>query len=261
MEFLKSIWEWAAANSDTLQALAPFITALLTVVGLSIVWIFSRIGRKALSGPYLQKVRRDAPQAVSAASSAVERVASVRLPTASAPQRPEDGFSVCVRDHVGSPVVGAQVYAFRENGTSKRAESQMDGIATVPKSPSGYSELFVSKGGFMPTAQPVPADVDAIVVVLEEMVQEGGGLIVDGTGHIPGFAGRLNPIKDDHGRHYLYADNISCRGSGEQPYKFELGRPFVLEDSNGVAAEVTILHFIGRVSLLAYELNPALASV
>jgi hypothetical protein len=60
------------------------------------------------------------------------------------------------------------------------------------------------------------------------------------TGYIQGLDGRLNPILDSENRTYLYADNIAIEGGKNQPVKFSLDQPFVVEDSLGNQFELKI---------------------
>ena len=77
--------------------------------------------------------------------------------------------------------------------------------------------------------------------------------IPDGTGYIPGLDGRLNPILDDQGRTYLYAQNIAIEGGKAQPVPFTVGRPFDVKDSHGHEFRLTIIDVVGSSSLVEFS--------
>jgi hypothetical protein len=82
---------------------------------------------------------------------------------------------------------------------------------------------------------------------------EGSVIFESGTGLVPGLQGRLNPVRDNLDRLYLYADNIGIDDDPHQPRAFELGEPLVLEDSGGARREIRIVEVIGRSSLLIFR--------
>jgi hypothetical protein len=65
----------------------------------------------------------------------------------------------------------------------------------------------------------------------------------------------LNIILDTSLRTYIYADNIAINGGMQQPAIFKVGKPFKLEDSNGIIQEVTVKYIQGRTSLVEYLHN------
>ena len=75
-----------------------------------------------------------------------------------------------------------------------------------------------------------------------------------GTGHIPGLAGRLNPIRDASDRTYLYADNIAINRGEPQPVSFVPGdEQMHLVDANGNKFVVRVAAITGRSSLIEYR--------
>ncbi len=56
-------------------------------------------------------------------------------------------------------------------------------------------------------------------LAVELAPKAGGGSVVfdESTGHVPGLAGRLNPILDTSHRTYLYASNIAINGGQNLP--------------------------------------------
>jgi hypothetical protein len=64
--------------------------------------------------------------------------------------------------------------------------------------------------------------------------------------------GRLNTIRDNLNRTYLYADNIAIESGETQPVAFQLGEPIEVEDRNGQAFDIKVIEIIGRSSLIEF---------
>ena len=92
-------------------------------------------------------------------------------------------------------------------------------------------------------------------LVLELAPLPAGGAVVfpNGTGHLPGLRGRLNPKRDASDRTYLYADNVAIDEGRQQPVSFLPGRPLRLTDASGVEMSATIVDIIGRSALVEYQ--------
>ncbi|MFA9371530.1 MAG: Ig domain-containing protein [Labilibaculum antarcticum] len=73
--------------------------------------------------------------------------------------------------------------------------------------------------------------------------------------YIPGLTGRLNPVCDNLGRTYLYADNISINDETLQPVDFNSTDSLKLEDAYGVIMYVWIPFIHDSVFLLNYKKN------
>ena len=83
---------------------------------------------------------------------------------------------------------------------------------------------------------------------------EGGSVIFsESTGYLPFVKGRLNPIRDNHDRTYLYASSIAIDQGKQQPVHFVLGEDLRLTDANGREAMVRISDVVGRSALLEYR--------
>ena len=92
-----------------------------------------------------------------------------------------------------------------------------------------------------------------LMIELEPLDSGGGAIFSEGTGHLPGLRGRLNPILDTSDRTYLYADNIAIGEGRQQPVPFRPGKPVRLTDARGTELSVTILDILGRSSLIEYR--------
>lgn len=75
----------------------------------------------------------------------------------------------------------------------------------------------------------------------------------DGTCNIPGLSGRLNPIKDNLDRLYIYAQNISINNGAPQPVTFDMTNSLRLEDAFGVVKNIWIPFIDGQTSIINYQ--------
>ena len=154
----------------------------------------------------------------------------------------------------GEPLSGVEVLALFPNKTWQRGTTDEVGEAsldlytthlpmTVYAAAPGYAgglerEWLPSRGGLLMEMNPLA----------------GGGSVTfpQGTGHLPGLRGRLNPIRDTSDRTYLYADNIAIEDGRQQPVSFRLGKPMKLTDAFGSELSVTIMDITGRSAVVEY---------
>ena len=158
---------------------------------------------------------------------------------------------VHVLDDEGNPIEGANVTALADNSTFKDSVSSDLGIAKFTFQTRRGMRVLIAHpnrpGAMFPEWDPA----DGLRATLPAS-ENTGSVICHSTVYIPGLEGRLNPILDSSNRMYLYADNIAIRGGEQQPAQFSIGKPFMLEDKNGVCMQVTVLYIQGRTSLLQY---------
>lgn len=87
-----------------------------------------------------------------------------------------------------------------------------------------------------------------------EPLADGGSVIFsEATGTLPGLSGRLNPIRDDLDRTYLYASNIVINEGQPQPVHFMPGEDLRLTDADGNRLLVRIAAIVGRSALVEYR--------
>ncbi len=155
----------------------------------------------------------------------------------------------------GEPLAGIEVLALFPNKTWVQAVTDESGEAslnlytthlpmTIYATGAGYTAGI--ERGWMPAQS-------GLLLELEPLGSGGSAIFAQGTGHLPGLRGRLNPIRDSSNRTYLYADNIAIDEGRQQPVPFRLGRPMRLTDSYGAEWSVVFVEVIGRSALVEYQ--------
>ena len=156
----------------------------------------------------------------------------------------------------GRPLGGATVLALYPNKT--RMMEKTDSFGRVRF--GFHSELpitvFCAAPGYRAHVErgwrpPAPLSVE-----LEALANGGSMVIPERTGHLPGLAGRLNPILDNLDRMYLYATNVAIDEGRQQPVHFKLGEAVRLTDVHGAERVVRFVEMIGNSSVLEYEPPP-----
>ena len=156
----------------------------------------------------------------------------------------------------GRPLAGATVLALYPNKTWMREETDAFGRVrfgfhselpiTVYCAAPGYRARV--EGSWHP---PTPLSVE-----LEALANGGSMVLPERTGHLPGLAGRLNPILDNLDRMYLYTTNVAINEGRQQPVHFKLGEPLRLTDVRGAEWSVRFVDMTGNSSVLEYEPPP-----
>ena len=176
------------------------------------------------------------------------------LPAAEPDSGPANVVITVRRD--GLLLAGADVLALFPNNTWKRATTDTGGEArldlhsvhlpmTVYLAADGCSAHV--EQGWIPSERALAVELVAL---------PGGGSIVfpEGTGHIPGLSGRLNPILDTSFRTYFYASNIAINDGQQQPVRFVPSEEELrLTDANGRELFVRVAAITGRSSVLEYR--------
>lgn len=155
----------------------------------------------------------------------------------------------------GEPLPEIDVLVLFPNKTWKRGATDSNGKArvdlhsthlpmTVFAAAPGYSAGHVE--GWIP-AEGVPT------IELSPIAGGGSVIFAAETGGIPGIAGRLNPIRDDLDRTYLYASNVAINGGMPQPVSFALGEPLHLMDADGHETTASVVDIVGHSALLEYH--------
>lgn len=154
---------------------------------------------------------------------------------------------------VGEPLAGAQVVALYPNKTWMEETTDTFGRVAF----GFHSELPITifcaapeHGGQVARDWQPP---EPLSVQLESLPEGGSITFTDGSGHLPGLNGRLDPILDNLDRMYLHATNIAIDEGKQQPVHFKLNQPLRLTDVNGIEWIVRFIEMIGKSALLDYE--------
>lgn len=159
--------------------------------------------------------------------------------------------TVQVADEEGTSIAGATVTAQADNGTTIEGATDATGGCVLTIATRRPYRLLIAHPRF-PAAVVERVDPAEGARTILPRTENVGSVVIHSTGHIPGLAGRLNPILDATGRTYLYADNIAVDGGKPQPATFAVGVPIELEDANGNIVFAVVKHIQGRVALLQY---------
>ena len=156
----------------------------------------------------------------------------------------------------GLPLSGATVLALYPNKTWMMEQTDTFGRVRF----GFHSELPITVFCAAPAHRarvqrswrpPAPLSVEL------ETLENGGSMVIpEQTGHLPGLAGRLNPILDNLDRMYLYATNVAINEGRQQPVHFKLGEAMRLTDVHGAERLVRFVDMIGNSSVLEYEPPP-----
>jgi len=145
-----------------------------------------------------------------------------------------------------------QVLAFDQNAKTYAEPGWVDKNgywfhAAIPK----QVIVLVADPKFAGFVSPPVDDADSMAIALSDS-SRGSIIAESGVCFIPGLAGRLNPIKDNLDRTYLYADNISINDGSQQPVFFNSVDPLDLVDASDVATRIWIPFIDGATSLIIY---------
>ena len=168
--------------------------------------------------------------------------------------RPDDSGSVRVTTN-GQPLADVEILALFPNKTWKSARTSMVGEASFELHSLHLPMTVYAAGeGFAASLHHdwLPAE-GALHIEMLPLANGGSVIFREGTGHVPGLEGRLNPILDPLGRTCMYADNIAVDGARQQPAGFEFGQELHLTDAEGTGMRARISSIIGHSALLEYE--------
>lgn len=162
----------------------------------------------------------------------------------------------------GRPLEGADVLVLFPNNTWKRERSDQFGTASFQlHSIHLPMTVFVAVDGFKAHLERdwIPAEGELHVDLIP--LPDGGAVIfANATGYVPGLAGRVNPIRDNLDRTYLYADNIAVNGGQAQPAAFGFGDDMHLMDADGAERLIRMVEIRGRSALVEYRHPPNAAT-
>ena len=158
----------------------------------------------------------------------------------------------------GEPISGIDILALFPNNTWKESRTDEQGKAC----PDLYSTtqpmtIFAAGKKFKGCAEFdwVP-DERPLSLEMQPLPEGGSAIFSNGTGHLPGLEGRLEPVLDADDRTYLYTENISVNDGQAQPFHFTLGEEVRLADADGNELRSKVLNMVGRSSLLEFRTAP-----
>ena len=164
--------------------------------------------------------------------------------------------AVVVTVHAGGePLAGIEVLALFPNRTWRRATTDESGETALDLHATHLPMTIYAAGrGYAAGLAPewIPSR-GGLLLELEPLAGGGAAIFPEGTGHLPGLRGRLNPIRDTSDRTYMYADNIAIDEGRQQPVPFRLGKALRLTDAHGAERSVTIVDIIGKSALIEYR--------
>jgi len=160
--------------------------------------------------------------------------------------------TIRVEDEAGNSVAGARILLVSQNGTYLDGETGLDGKAIIANRRHKSVTVFCAHNGF-PAFLLRDFDGFDLNIKLTRVPRTGSIICPNGTGHIPGLEGRLNPILDNYNRLYLDATNISIEDLPKQPVTFRLNEPVRLEDKFGNVFMTKVIEIVGRSSLIEFE--------
>lgn len=162
--------------------------------------------------------------------------------------------TVLVRSSDG-PLPGADVLVLFPNNTWNRSVTGENGETAVALYTTHLPmRVFVAAIGYSAHVgrEWIPGQ-GGMVVELDDLPAGGAVIFPEGTGYIPGLAGRLNPIRDGRDRTYLYASNVAIERGRPQPVHFVLGEELSLTDAEGREVLVRMVDIAGSSALLEYR--------
>ena len=175
------------------------------------------------------------------------------IPAAPTEVTPATTLIVC--RHRGVPVPGVELLALFPNKTWKSATTDEHGEAQIDlHSMHLPMTVFAAATGFAAYIKHnwVPAQ-GMLTIDMQSLSNGGAAIFPEATGSLPGLSGRLNPIRDNRDRIYLYASSIAINEGKQQPVHFILGEDLHLTDTDGRELMVRIVEIIGRSALVEYR--------
>ncbi len=162
----------------------------------------------------------------------------------------------------GRPVRGADLLVLFPNRTWRRAATDAEGEATIELHSTHLPmTVFAAAPGCAAHLETewTPSR-RALAVDLTPLPAGGSVIFAEASGSLPGFRGRLNPVRDARDRTWLYASNISINEGQPQPVHFLPGEDLRLTDAAGQELLVRVVGIVGRSALVEFR-PPAPAPV
>ena len=172
-----------------------------------------------------------------------------------APLQSGAATAVITAHHDGQPLADVDILALFPNKTWKQATTDAHGKARLHLHSAHLPmTVFAAVAGHSAHLERDWRPAEGALALEMAPLPSGGSVIFpEATGHVPGLAGRLNPIRDTLDRTYLYASNISINEGRQQPVDFAPGQDLRLVDSDGHEMLVRIVAIAGQSALIEYR--------
>ena len=183
-----------------------------------------------------------------------ERELTLVLPAASPPLPEGIATRVAVRRHdTGEPLQGVHVVLIYPNKTYREERTDSFGHADFELHARLPMTVLCAAPGLTAWVARNHAPDGPLDVRMNPAPNGGSLIIANGSGHLPGIQGRLNPILDHLDRTYLYADNVAINDGLQQPVHFNLNEPVRLTDSIGASATLWFREMLGSSWVFDYR--------
>ena len=176
----------------------------------------------------------------------------LRLTIPAAAQEHSPARAVLTVRSAGRPLPGADLLLVFPNKTWKRATTDRAGEARIDLHTTHLPmTIFAASSGHAAKLHRswIPAH-GALALEMDPLADGGSVIFPEATGTLPGLSGRLNPIRDDLDRTYLYASNVAINEGQPQPVHFVPGEDLRLTDAEGNRLLVRIAAIVGRSALV-----------
>lgn len=172
----------------------------------------------------------------------------------SAPLEPSAAQAQIAVRAADRPLPGVDVLVLFPNHTWQRATSSDEGIATVSlhSTELPMTVYAAAKGYAAHLERAWTPSQRALVIEMKHLPDGGGVIFAEGSGTLPGLAGRLNPVRDTHDRTYLYTSDVAVNQGLPQPVSFFLKEDLRLTDADGNELLARIVDISGRSALVQY---------
>lgn len=145
------------------------------------------------------------------------------------PNKEPQKLTLKIKNSEDIPVPNVSVVLSSDNGTFLSTKTDVNGEGVIEIKTRRLYSLLVAHRDY-PSHYQEQFDPNNDIEVKLTKSENCGSIIIQSTGYIENFKGRLNPINDSHKRMYLYADNISINDAQSQPVHFLINEPLTLED-------------------------------
>lgn len=160
-------------------------------------------------------------------------------------------FTIKVVNEDNELIKNAKIVLMANNATYFEAFSDEKGLAHfILKTKKNYTVLIAHADYPAVFFKNISPKEDIEVVIKRRT--GCSSTIINKSGKVPGFSGKIEPVLKQNKGLCLYADNIAIEGGEHQPYSLVLNKSIILEDNKGKVLHLTFRFFQGRIALIDY---------